>query len=117
MNIRLFDWQVERIKKGRVSGAAILKQAFRRYQAGELGEIVVQNDDKKEKGQNVPHLEGYSIRSRFPVSDAVMREILRRHWEKPDLQRAKELETEIKELNKEIDEYFRTYSGTEYIQK
>lgn len=117
MNIRLYDYQVERLKSGRRSGASVLRYAFRRYQSGELGEIVVQNEDKKEKAQNVPQLESYSIRTRFPVSDAVMREILRRHWEKPDLQRAKDLQEEIDQLNEEIEEYFRNYSGAEYIQK
>lgn len=111
MNIRLFDWQVERLKSGRVSGAAVLRYAYKRYCRGDFGEIVVQNEGKKKERENVPHLESFTIRQRFPVSDAILREILRKHWETPD----KVLAAEKARADAEVEELFRAYTGKKYI--
>ena len=111
MNIRLYPDQVERLKSGKYSGVAVLRYAYKRYCRGDFGRIVVQNNGKKKDRENVPHLESFTIRQRFPVSDALLREILRKHWEIPD----KVLAAEKARAEAEVEELFLAYTGKEYI--
>ena len=113
MNIRLFPDQVERLKKSG-NGAAVLRYAYDRYKRGDFGRIVVQKADKKAKAQTVP-LASYPVRCRLPVKDAVLREILRRHWLTPDTVRNAQMAAEIATLDAEISELFRAYTGVDYI--
>lgn len=113
MNIRLFPDQVERLKKSG-NGAAVLRYAFDRYKRGDFGRIVVQKADKKQKPPTVP-LACYPVRRRLPVKDAVLREILRRHWQIPDTARNAQMAAEMASLDAEISELFRVYTGMEYI--
>lgn len=113
MNIRLFDWQVERLKKARCSGAAILRYAFSRYKRGDFGEVVVQKEHVTESKKDIPLLESYSIRQRFGVEDSLLREILRLHWEQPDYKEREKRQKEIDRLDKEISELLTAFSRKE----
>lgn len=114
MNVRLFPDQVERLKKS-VNGAEVIRIAFDRYKRGDFGRIVVRKAKKGKERSNVPHLQSYPVRKRLPVTDALLREILRRHWETPDTARRAKIAAEIARLDAEIDELMKAYTGVPYI--
>ena len=57
MNVRLYPEQVERLKAGRASGAAVIKYAVKRWRRGDFG--VVQVPERDKIARNVPRLESY----------------------------------------------------------
>lgn len=116
MNILLYPEQVERLKKNRY-GAATLRYAYKRYLRGDFGAIEVQKETKKQKRENSTRLVPFTVKHRFPVSNEKMREILRMHFEYPDEDFKQETAAEIARLDKIIDEGFRAYSGTQYIEQ
>ena len=115
MNVRLYPNQVERLKKSG-NGASIIRYAFDRFKRGDFGDIVVQNKANERKEQTVP-LESFSIRQRFPINDALLREILRLHWQMPDTQREARINAEISSLDAEIAGLFKAYANINYIEE
>lgn len=114
MTIRLFDWQVEKLKQSKYP-VEILRRAFKRYERGEI-HVVVQNDDKKNKDEKcTTNLKSLTIRNRFPVPDSLMRAIISEHWNNPDIKWRQNIEMEIKKMDDAIDELFRAYENTPYI--
>lgn len=115
MQIRLFDYQVDRLKAERCSGAAILRYAFKRYQRGDFGSCkVVQDTEKTKNKEKVPQLEPYAVKQRFPVSDAVLRQILDWHWSIPDEKFLKQCRDNVKRLDAEIGEMMKAITGVPY---
>ena len=116
MTIRLYNWQVERLKSQPAhSGAQILRHAVLRYNRGDFGDVVAQKRGKEKKPENVPQLASYSLRARFNLPDALLREILTLHWRTPDAVLMAECDRNIKRLDAQIEELMRAYANTEYI--
>lgn len=116
MNIRLYQWQVERLKSQPAhSGAKILRHAVLRYNRGDFGEVVAQKRGNGRKEKNIPQLASYSVLTRFSVPDALLREILTLHWNTPDAVLIAECERNIKRLDAQIEELMKAYTNTEYI--
>lgn len=116
MQIRLFKYQVDRLKAERCSGAAILRYAFKRYQRGDFGSCkVVQNTENSENKEKVPQLEPYSVKHRFGLPDSLLRQILDWHWSIPDEKFLKQCRDEVKRLDAEIDGLMQTVTGVKYI--
>lgn len=115
MNVRLYPEQVERLKTGRASGAAVIKYAIKRWQRGDFG--VVQVPERDKNARNVPRLESYPVRSRFGICDALLREILKRHWETPDAILQKRLKREQAQIEAFITESFAEIGDIGYVEK
>lgn len=113
MTIRLFEWQVEKLKQC-IRPAEVLRTAYSRFNKGEF-ENVVQNATLKNNESKCTTLKPFTIRERLPISDANMREVLTMHWDNPDMKRQKELQEEIAKMDAMIDEMFRAYTGKEYV--
>ena len=115
MNVRLYPEQVERLKASRASGAAVIKYAVKRWRRGDFG--VVQVPERDKNARNVPRLESYPVRSRFGICDALLREILKRHWETPDMVLKKKLDRELKQVEAFITESFTEIGEFDYVEK
>lgn len=115
MNVRIFQDQAERLKKSG-QGAAIIRYAYARYKRGDFGRICGTKNKKKKKSGNVP-LASYAVRQRLPVRDAVLREILSRHFSIPDTIRQREIQAEIKRLDADIEEMFAVYGAVKYFEE
>lgn len=113
MTIRLFEWQVEKLKQC-VRPAEVLRTAYARFNKGEF-ENVVQNVAHKNNESKCTTLKPFTIRERLPISDADMRKVLTMHWDNPDMNRKYYLESEIKKMDAMIDEMFRAYTNKPYI--
>lgn len=115
MQVRLFEYQVERIKKSGVSGSAIIKYAVRRYHRGDFANCkVVQDTNGDKNGEKVP-LVGYPVKSRFDLPDSLLRQILTWHFETPDKERIASLDREIERLDAQIALEMAMIAGKEYI--
>lgn len=112
MTIRLFTWQVEKLKQSKYP-VEVLRRAYARYSKGEL--CVVQSMSAERGHVDCTTLTPFTIRKRFPVSDSEMREILTKHWSNPDMKQRRKLEMEIKKMDGEIDEWFKMYANKPYI--
>lgn len=119
MQVRLWQWQIDRLKAEKCSGAAVIRHAVKRYNRGDFAkcEPVVQNNDSKTNSEKVPQhqLAGYPIKHRFNIPDSVMRNILAWHWSMPDKALQARCDREIKQLDGQINEMFKAYSGVNYI--
>lgn len=113
MTIRLFTWQVQKLKEGKYP-AEVLRRAFSRYERGDFKDVV-QNAVSSDSVDKCTTLTPFTIRNRFPVPDAEMRTILSMHWEHPDVKWQNYLANEIRKMEFEIDELFRAYTNQPYI--
>lgn len=121
MQIRLYDWQIDRLNNVvGCSGAAVIRHAVRRYNRGDFINCapVVQNSDLRINGEKVPQnwkLAGYPIKHRFNLPDSVIRDLLIWHWTIPDKVLQAECDREINRLDNEISELLKAYTGISYI--
>ena len=113
MQVRLFDWQVERLKSGVCSGAAVLRYATKRYKRGDFAKCGTFVDESN-NNKRVP-LVGYPIKSRFDIPDAMLRQILAWHWQTPDEQRNRQLDREIALYDMEIKSIMDDLTTKDYI--
>lgn len=113
MTIRLFEWQVEKLKKHSYP-VEVLRRAYSRFQRGDFTNVV-QMDENEALLENCTTLKAFTIRKRFPVSDSEMRTILSMHWNNPDMKWKRTIETELKKVDAEIDELFSVYANRKYI--
>ena len=116
MQHRLYKRQVDRLKAEKCSGAAILRYAYRRYLRGDFGNCGTICDNSA-NSKKVPQLEAYAVKQRFPVSDALLRQILDWHWSIPDEKFLQKCRDEIKRLDVEIGDMMQTITGVSYIQE
>ena len=105
-SVRLYPDQIDRLRASGC-GAEIIRQAVRRWLAGE----VVLSHTSRRKGQkvlqfNLKHVQG--------VDCATLRAILDAHFATP-LPDAAENDREIARLNREIGLYFKELEKQEYI--
>lgn len=115
MQCRLFDYQVDRLKAERCSGAAILRYAFKRYQRGDFANCkVVQNTENNGKAEKVPQLQPYTVKQRFGVPDSVLRQILDWHWSIPDEKFLKQCRDNVRRLDAEISGMMEAITGVPY---
>lgn len=114
MNIRLYPEQVERLKAGKASGAAVIRYAIKRWRRGDFG--VVQIPEKSKKQDKCTTLASYPVRSRFGICDALLREILRLHWSTPDVLLQKQLDRELKKVEAFISESLAGIGDVDYIE-
>lgn len=115
MTIRLFTWQVQKLKESKYP-AHILRRAFSRYERGDFKDVV-QNALENKEYVKCTTLTPFTIRNRFPIPDSEMRNILTMHWENPDLKWRLSLDEELKRAESELDELFRAYTGRSYIME
>lgn len=115
MQIRLYQRQIDRFKAENCSGAAIIRYAIRRYNRGDFancGTIC----EKQNKQQKVP-LVGYSVKHRFGLPDALIRQILDWHWLMPDEKFLKQCRDNVKRLDAEIGELMKTVTSVPYMEE
>lgn len=113
-SVRLYDWQVTKLKESGSSGASILRHAVRRYRRGDF-DNVVQNKEKIKNKEKVPQLVSYSIKSRFDIPDSQLRDILTWHFEIRDKELCDKCSAEIKKLDAEIAEMMASITSVPYI--
>jgi hypothetical protein len=116
MQIRLFDWQIEYLKRNG-NGCKILSEAFGRYSDGKIPKNVVQIAEKRKNKQKVPQILPFSVKKRFPVSDSAMRAILKYHIETPDTEQIEAFKLEKEKLDKEIESEMKLLSGVIFLEK
>lgn len=115
MQVRLFDYQVDRLKAERCPGAAIIRYAVKRYNRGDFANCkVVQNTEKAENKEKVPQLIPYTIKHRFGIPDAVLRQILDWHWSIPDEKFLNQCRDNVKRLDAEISGMMEAITGVPY---
>lgn len=113
MQIRIFDYQAERLKAEGYSGAAIIRYAVRRYNRGDFAEVA-RNTGKAENKEKVPQLVPFTIKHRFGIPDAVLRQILDWHWSIPDEKFLKQCRDNVKRLDAEISGMMEAITGVPY---
>ena len=114
MQCRLFDYQVDRLKAERCSGAAIIRYAVKRFNRGDFANVA-RNTEKPENKEKVPQLVPFTIKHRFGIPDAVLRQILDWHWSIPDEKFLKQCRENVKRLDEEISGMMEAITGVPYI--
>ena len=113
MQIRLFDYQVDRLKAEKCPGAAILRYAVKRFNRGDFANVV-RNTEKAENKEKVPQLIPYTIKHRFGIPDSVLRQILDWHFAIPDEKFLNQCRDNVKRLDAEISGMMETITGVPY---
>ena len=116
MQIRLFDWQIEYLKRNG-NGCKILSEAYSRYCDGKIPKSVVQNCKRRKNKEKVPQILPFSVKKRFPVSDSAMRAILKYHIETPDTELIEKFKIEKEKLDKVIESELKLLSGVIFLEK
>lgn len=113
-SVRLYDWQVDKLKAAGRSGASILRYAVRRYHRGDFANVVQNKENDKNK-EKVPQLVSYPIKSRFDISDRQLRDILTWHFEIQDTEFLNHCKAEVERLDLEIEEMMASLTNVPYI--
>lgn len=115
MQIRLHQYQIDRFKTEKCSGAAIIRYAVKRYNRGDFGNCgtFCEKQQNKEKSTIV----GYPVKHRFGLPDSLIRQILDWHWSTPDETFLKQCRENVKRLDAEIGELMKTVTGVPYTEE
>lgn len=113
-SVRLYDWQVDKLKEAGRSGTSILRYAVRRYRRGDFDDVV-QNNKKIKNKEKVPQLVSYPIKSRFDIPDRQLRDILTWHFEIQDTEFLDQCRAEVERLDVGIAEMMATLTNIPYI--